>query len=114
VCPAGLTARREFFKRRETMNISFVEKKRPPTDLSEIIVNGKVVGELKEHRNRDYGSPYHAVIHLWPEFFRGGSGMIQGHGDTPGEAIRDAIDTTKAFISRLSVELERFELSISS
>ena len=62
-----------------------------PVSNQDIVIDGQCVGELKE--NRDDGKHrYHAI-------FRVGRGfeltLAQGFGDTPEEAIRNAIITSR-------------------
>lgn len=79
------------------------QSKRLPVD---VLVDGKVVGDVKPHGD----SRWHAAITLGKSLT---SLLIQGFGETPDEAVFNAVEDGKARLARESDQLAAFEAAIN-
>lgn len=86
------------------------------TSIDRISVGGRVIGELKTHTDLiSHGSRCHACIDLVAVVgqgaplgeLRGGGSLAQGFGDTPEEALADAILRGRRFAIEYAAALEQ-------
>lgn len=72
------------------MKIEFKESALEVDKTEDIILHGRKIGEMHIHARKEYcGRHYHAAINI-----RGGHlGLIQGHGETKEQAVREALAT---------------------
>ncbi len=93
------------------MNCEFVNKN--PVDLNalpkDIVFNGEVYGEIKPSSSGSWHASFHAVPAHVNTY---GHVLMQGFGDTPIEAFRDAFMTTKIDLERGLAELNDFRRMI--
>lgn len=90
--------------------IDFRPKQAAPVLEQEIIVGGKCVGWVKEYINSLDQLKFHAGINLnvndmFPH-------LIQGHGDSPDEAIKDALIKGHKLASALYNGIDRMQFDM--
>lgn len=87
------------------MNCELIEKEpiTPYPKPRDIVLNGKVYGEITPSGASPWGCSWHAHFSAKPGDLH--SVLIQGHGDTPEEAFRKAFDTTERDLERQLLEV---------
>lgn len=86
------------------MNIEFGDKQADVEREEVLIVCGEEVGYMKTYV-RDGRTRYHAGFHL----VGGIIGLIQGHGETKEEAIKNAIRKGRSDSTRLLMSIDELE-----